>query len=187
MNNTYLVVDVETTGLPEKKSGKEDYSSCRLVQIAWIKFTCEGQLQETKSFLTKTIPIPPEITKIHKITDDDVKQNGVDVQIALNEFMTDIRNSRLIVAHNIIFDLSVIEYELELLGRNQDIDFLETIPSRCTCFDYPLMVGEKSRKLGDRYFKCFGKYPDTQHDALADAKSCAEIFFWFENGMKLTT
>src|ERR1035437_11050569 len=68
--------DVETTGL--------SIASDRIVEISILKiFPPDGGRKESKTLLINpTISIPKEVTKIHGITDDDVKDAPTFAQAA---------------------------------------------------------------------------------------------------------
>lgn len=59
------------------------------------------------------IPIPPLITEITGITDQDCQTKGVDIVPVLLEFCQDYLEADYIVAHNLDFDRRMIMQELE--------------------------------------------------------------------------
>jgi DNA polymerase III subunit epsilon len=56
--------DLETTGL--------DFRNDRIIELAFIKITPQGDVLERERRFNPGIPIPPEATRIHGITDADV-------------------------------------------------------------------------------------------------------------------
>lgn len=60
-----VFVDLETTGI--------DYAKDRIVEIAAVKLLPDGNVVEKVHRINPTIPIPKEVTAIHGITDEDVK------------------------------------------------------------------------------------------------------------------
>lgn len=65
LNRPLVFLDLETTG----PNAKLD----RIVQIALIKVYPDGTEREWQSYVNPEVAIPPEVTKIHSITDDMVK------------------------------------------------------------------------------------------------------------------
>ena len=65
LSRPIVFLDLETTGI--------NIGVDRIVEISLLKIHPNGN-RETKTYrINPTIPIPPEVTKIHHITDDDVK------------------------------------------------------------------------------------------------------------------
>ena len=69
-----IFFDLETTGV--------DTSKDRIVEISMIKIMPDGEEITRTRKLTPTIPIPPEATAVHGITDDDVKDEPTFQQVA---------------------------------------------------------------------------------------------------------
>jgi DNA polymerase III epsilon subunit-like protein len=179
----FLVFDTETTGLPVR----DNYQTCRLVQIAFEAYSPNGVLLDSKCVLVKPFgfSIPQEATNIHGITQEQALLSGVEQKEVLDIFMSYLARSKILVAHNIEFDVNVITNELRLLDRTNDINDLRYVPKICTYLGYPITISEKSRKLKDRYKDCFGEFPVDEHKADADTRSCARVFFWKEKHLKI--
>ena len=74
LKNPLIFFDLETTGM--------NIASDRIVEISYLKIYPD-QREESKTFrINPTIPIPPEVTAIHGISDDDVKDAPVFSEIA---------------------------------------------------------------------------------------------------------
>jgi len=65
LDRPIIVFDVETTGL----SPRQD----RIIELAAIKVMPDGTEEARTWLLNPTVPIPPETTKVHGITDEIVK------------------------------------------------------------------------------------------------------------------
>ena len=102
------VVDTETTGL----NVKED----RIVQIGGVHI--EGMSISGDNSLDVLVnpglPIPQASSKIHGIYDKDVKDVGQFAGVAetLNNFL----DGRILIGHNIGFDIAILEQEYERVG-----------------------------------------------------------------------
>ena len=100
-----LVFDTETTGF-----SKNDH----IVSICWIMYS-NGNEIERKYYIIKPngFVIPQVTIDIHGITNDIANSYGVNILPVLNEFNRFIKNSDLLVAHNISFDIRMIKQEME--------------------------------------------------------------------------
>ena len=64
LDRPLVFFDLETTGLDLKKD--------RIVELAFIKITPQGDVLEKERRFNPEMPIPPEATAVHGITDEDV-------------------------------------------------------------------------------------------------------------------
>lgn len=118
-NATFVVFDVETTGLIARQS--------RVLEIGAIKFR-NGQILERRNWLIKPdIPIPVTVQNIHGITPELVS-NAPPFLTVFPEFSAFASNS-ILLAHNARFDHAFVAEELT---RNQlpfpATPILDTIP-----------------------------------------------------------
>lgn len=181
---TYLIFDTETTGLPRNwKAPVTDLNNWpRLVQIAWMQCDNSGKILSSSDYIVKprNFIIPEDAVKIHGITTEMAKNEGVALNIVLKEFSTAISRSSILIAHNMAFDEKVVGAELL---RKKIESRLFTIPKICTMersTDYcklPGPYGYKWPSLSELYFKLFDKDIEGVHDAVVDVKACAECFF----------
>ena len=74
LKNPLAFFDLETTGT--------NISQDRIVEIAIIKLMPNGEKLVKDLRINPLIPIPPEVTKIHGISDDDVKDAPPFKQVA---------------------------------------------------------------------------------------------------------
>lgn len=74
--------DLETTGL--------NITNDRIVEISVLKIMPDGTQKTLTKLINPTIPIPPEVTEIHGITDEDVKDSPTFSELAneLNQFLS---------------------------------------------------------------------------------------------------
>lgn len=81
LRNPLIFFDLETTGI--------NIASDRIVEISYLKITFAGEESSKTILVNPGIPIPKETTKIHGITDEDVKDAPTFAEIAqslANEF-----------------------------------------------------------------------------------------------------
>lgn len=74
IKNPLVFVDIETTGI--------DIVNDRIVEIAVLKIYVDGREELKIRRVNPTIPIPPQATAIHGITDEDVKNEPTFKEIA---------------------------------------------------------------------------------------------------------
>ena len=74
IKNPLIFIDLETTGI--------NVTHDRIVEIALLKLMPNGEQEVNTYRVNPTIPIPPEITAIHGISNDDVKDEPTFKEIA---------------------------------------------------------------------------------------------------------
>ena len=117
-----LVLDIETTGLPQTKgfgnyyNPKEinKYNSSRIVSIALLNDNME------KYSIIKPNDFTIKNSHFHGITQENAVKNGISLKDFFNpSILQEIENSDIILGHNIDFDINVLLSELyrnELYG-----------------------------------------------------------------------
>lgn len=189
MQGSTLFFDTETTGTPRNYNAPVSDSSNwpRLVQLAWIMADDKGNILKSKSVIVKPdgFVIPSDVSKIHGITTERAKREGLPLKEVLEEFYSDISIAKQVVGHNIDFDLHIVGAELYRLGM--DYSILMNKPSICTMkssTDYCAIPsthlsfgGYKWPSLQELYRKLFGRDFSGAHDALADITATKECFF----------
>lgn len=105
--STYVVLDVETTGL----SAEED----RIIEIAAIRIHEGKVVEEFQTFVNPNVRLNKEITELTGITGEMLKREGVPIQEAL-EKLTAFVGDFPILCHNATFDCSFLRQEAK---RNQ--------------------------------------------------------------------
>ena len=102
-----LGFDLETTGFDHRKD--------RIVQYALVGSDTDGTHINLQSLVDPRVKIPPETTRVHGISNDDVKGMGEFSQ-HVNEIISMIDDS-IIVGHNVIrFDWRFLEVECMRAG-----------------------------------------------------------------------
>ncbi|MDO8727197.1 MAG: 3'-5' exonuclease [Candidatus Methanoperedens sp.] len=176
--------DTETTGLPKNwKAPVTDLNNWpRLVQIAWLQCDNSGEILSSSNYIVKPrdFIIPEHAVNIHGISTEMAKNEGVALNIVLNNFSTAIGRSSFLIGHNMAFDEKVVGAELL---REKIESRLFSIPKICTMersTDYckiPGSYGYKWPSLSELYFKLFDKDFEEAHDAVVDVRACADCFF----------
>lgn len=185
-----LFIDTETTGFPNWDIPASDARQCRAVQFAAILADDAGVPKAEISALVSIGPnleIPEEATKVHGITTDDVRRHGISEVAAVEVLDSLAMGCKIIVAHNVDFDISVIRLMYDRLNRGKLVPFtsdLELMPRRfCTMKSstnickLPGKYGYKWPKLIEAYRHFFNEDFEGAHDALADVRACMRLYF----------
>ncbi|MBP8001854.1 MAG: DEAD/DEAH box helicase family protein [Chloroflexi bacterium] len=101
MSNTYVALDIETTGFdPNRES---------MIEFAAIVFRGDDILEEVQTLINPGKPIPPEITRLTGI--DDRMMIGAPSLFSVRQKIRSALSDRIIVGHNVSFDMSFLEAE----------------------------------------------------------------------------
>lgn len=99
----FTFVDVETTGLSPR--------TARVCELAAISFRGLERVGTMAELINPGVPIPPEVSRIHGITDAMVKDSPRFDRVVLK--LIDMLESSVIVAHNAEFDMGFLKAECE--------------------------------------------------------------------------
>ena len=183
----FIVFDTETTGLPKNwnapVSDSDNWPRC--IQLAWQLHDDNGKLINNKSFLIKPVDfdIPYESEKVHGISTELAKQDGVDLSDVIDKFLFDLDKAKYLVGHNVKFDINIIAAELYRLGivsKFSDLKVIDTCTEttanlckikggRAGKFKYPTLI--------ELYDFLFNDSFDQAHNASADVEATARSFF----------
>lgn len=177
-----LVIDTETTGLTSLSFANErNYKQWpRLVQIAWC-IVNEDRIEEKEHAVIKPegFSIPSAAVKIHGITQHRAEIKGEDLKYQLKLMSNAMQAADTLVAHNLNFDLGVIQSESMRL--NYPIEFPEK--RQCTAYmGQAYLRKQKGQRLSDfprladlhRMLLGFDYSP--QHHAQTDVIACANVY-----------
>lgn len=179
-------LDTETSGVPIKKnyntyhhpSKINYYNSARLVELAYI--ICDEHGQIIKSVDTLIKPHEFKITNddIHGITHEDACAHGININDAIKNFENDIKDVKIIVAHNIMFDLHIIVSECFRIDNISIIKSIDKITRECTMdMGKTKMKTKKNPKLIELYKFLFDEELKQTHRALADTEACMKCYY----------
>lgn len=111
----YLVFDVETTGLPKNYGAPvEDLDNWpRAVQLAYAFYDDKKKAQSIWGAIIKPegFVIPQEAARIHGINQARAVKTGIPLKEALKEIKPFLKDSKILIAHNIRFDIMVLGAE----------------------------------------------------------------------------
>ena len=159
---TYVVFDVETTGLSAERD--------RLIEIAAVKVKNGAEIDSFESYINPERPISELITRLTSITDDDVRDAPVEKEV-MTDFYNWLDEDDILVAHNAKFDLGFIDKSFERLGlENKNNASIDT-----------LFISRAENKEAKRHglsnlAKMYKVRLVQHHRAIYDTKATAEIF-----------
>ncbi len=152
--------DLETTGI--------NIAHDRIIEIAVIKVMPNGDSIRKKNLLNPSIPIPPESTAIHGITNEDVSDKPVFKEVA-KEYAKFMEGSDLAGFNVLKFDVPMLVEEF--LRADVEFDY-----SRKKIIDaqkiFHLM---EKRTLSAAYKFYCQKEIDNAHSAEADTQATMEV------------
>lgn len=167
-----LVIDTETTKL--KLASLADLGKQpKLIEFAAIKLDDETleEVDRLVSFINPQEPISEEITKITKITDDMVAEAPTFAEF-LPRIIEFFMGERVLVAHNLMFDVDVLKYELRRLEREHKFPWC---PNWICTVEESMTINGHRMKQGDLYEHYFGEEFDGAHRAEVDTEALVRI------------
>lgn len=163
----YVVFDTESTGLDISQGA-------RLVSISGVRVR-GGKVLAADTFdalVNPGMPIPPESTKVHKITDEMVAGAKTIAEI-LPKFKEWAGNA-VLVAHNAAFDMRLLASEAALTGQTRPLNpVLDTL-----LLSYGVHKDIEGHSL-DAICERFGVTVEGRHTSIGDAITTARLFVKF--------
>ena len=207
INSQFLIVDVETTGLPTKRNAH--YSEVdvwpRIVQMSWGIYDITGKELKFDDHIINPkgmYNIPDESAAIHGITNKIAKEKGKSIKKVLKMFRKDVtenENLVAIISHNINFDLNVIKSEYSRINRKLRTKGKEIICTMLATTNFCKLNRSQKKgsaykypKLEELYQILFNCQMEKAHDSKYDVINLAKCFFHLLNNyqksgtMKLT-
>lgn len=160
LRNPLVFFDLETTGISIVRD--------RIVEISFVKVSPNGKEESYTRRVNPGMPIPPESTAIHGITDDDVKDCPVFKEIA-KSLAVQIEGCDLAGYNSNRFDIPMLAEEF--LRADVDIDL-----NRRKFVDVQTIFHKmEQRTLGAAYKFYCDKSLENAHTAEADTIATYEV------------
>lgn len=183
----YLIFDTETTGVPHNKTAPITHLNNwpRVVQLAWQLHDARGKLLSHHNYIVRPdgFDIPFKAEQIHGISTRRAQEEGIGLDEVLKHFRADLAKTRVLVGHNIEFDINILGAELiRQQLPTEEFLALEKIDTGLVSIDYCQLGGGpggklKMPRLTELHQKLFGKGFDDAHDASYDVAATARSFF----------
>lgn len=155
-----IFLDTETTSV--------NTTEARIVQIACIKYTVDGQIIEKDYLINPEIPIPVETTEIHGISDEMVANKPTFKQFS--------KGLRAFFEGCDIGGFNSNSYDINVLNEEFIRAGLEPINWNPSLVDVMLLYRQQySGKLGDIYKRFFGEELDGAHSAIEDIRGTVRV------------
>lgn len=164
------ILDAETTGLTKHPDARPEVQP-RIIELGILVIDAQGtEYGEMNELVNPGEAITDEITKITGITNDDLQGLpgiGAHWDRAMNLFS----KADLLIAHNLPFDLTLLELEARRLGLP-----LDKVPpiKFCTVAENMPLFGRRV-KLTQLYEAVTGEKLAQSHRAIDDVRALAEI------------
>tara|TARA_Y100000591_G_scaffold66286_1_gene54867 strand:+ start:370 stop:1029 length:660 start_codon:yes stop_codon:yes gene_type:complete len=192
-----ITFDVETTGLPDgRPTLKETYRWPFIVQFSWMVYDASKNkvinvedhiVKLPKDHEGKQLGICPESTAIHGITNKVMLREGKNICQVINMFMRDVRKCKILVAHNLKFDKSMVIVEQirngykRTLEKQRKVEYCTMHEGKVKCNilkmnDYTGKMQYKYPKLIELHEKLFNSQPNNLHNSLIDILVCFRCF-----------
>ncbi|MBS1952243.1 MAG: DNA Pol III Epsilon Chain [Cytophagales bacterium] len=152
--------DLETTGVNASRD--------RIIEIAVIKIMPNGEQIHKTNLVNPTIPIPPESTAIHGITNDDVKDKPTFKEVA-KEYARFMEGCDLAGFNILKFDVPLLVEEFLRAGVDFDYQRKKIIDAQRI---FHLM---EKRNLSSAYKFYCQKDLENAHSAGADTQASLEV------------
>jgi DNA polymerase-3 subunit epsilon len=155
-----VIFDLETTGL--------NIVADRIIEISAIKVHLDGKEEIKTRRINPEIPIPPEATAIHKISDEDVKD--CPVFRAISKSLAEFIKGCDMAGYNLLkFDIPLLAEEFLRAGVNVDFRKIKIIDVQ------NIFHKMEQRTLIAAYKFYCNKSLDQAHSAEADTVATYEI------------
>lgn len=181
----FLIYDTETTGLPRNyQAPVTDLENWpRLIQLAWQLHDAGGKLIEAKEFVIRpdNFTIPYNAAKVHGISTELALQEGEDLKLVLEQFINALSQTKVIVGHNIDFDLNIIGAEFLRCGFENYFEAKNRIDTKLESTEYCALPGGRGGgfkwpTLEELHRKLFNEDFSDAHNAAADVMATSRCF-----------
>lgn len=160
LNRPICFFDLETTGI--------DVAKDRIVEIAVVKIYPNGNKESKTWLVNPTIPIPPQTTAIHGISDEKVANEPTFKELAPHVFNM-IKDSDLAGFNSDRFDIPLLAEEM--LRAGVDFDMKNSVS-----VDVQTIFHKKEERTLSAAFKFYcGETLENAHSANADTEATYEI------------
>lgn len=176
-----FVFDTETTGFVEREGPLEVQPY--IVQFSGILLDFSPdktivEIDRIDAFVKPPISIPFGASQVHGIYDRDV-ENCSSISDQMDTFLSYLNSADIVVGHNIEYDESVINFELQRLKRIWDYNPQKTLCTMKTTVEFCAIpgrgIGYKFPKLNELYKKLFWDYFEWAHSWINDVWATVRV------------
>ncbi len=156
----FAVVDVETT--------HGDPMQGHIIELAVLGHDGERELEAWSSFVRPRTPVPRFITQLTGISEPMLREAPIFPEVARS--LMELTRDRLMVAHNIRYDMTALEHEFARTGLVLERNTL------CTEKLSRALVPNLSHYNLGSLCRYFGIPFEGRHRALNDARAALQLF-----------
>ena len=158
---TYVVVDLETTGLSPSRA--------RICEVGAVRIRALAEAGHFQTLVDPEVPLPAAVTALTRLDERSVRRAPT-AAVGVRRFLAFAGDS-VLVAHNARFDLAFLDREVErLTGRRLAAPIVDTV-----WLARSLLAGRLSRVALASLADFFGTSVRPCHRALPDARATGEI------------
>lgn len=159
-NNSFVILDIETTGLL--------YKNAEIIEIAAKDLKSD---EEFKVYI-KGVIVPNNITALTGITQDKINTDGIDIKEALNGLVEFIGSSYVVAQNGVRFDIPFLTYHCLKNGIDFNVKIIDTM--LVSKSQFPFEKSHSLKTLCERYNVDYDK--NSHHEAMYDVKITEEVF-----------
>ena len=192
-----MFFDVETTGLPPFKMNPDNPESVDLTlvpyitQLSFVIYDTDEQnitnIFNEYIYIPEDVVIHTHITDITGIDRNTLDTKGYSMFYALSIFLQNLKECDCLVAHNISFDMNMIQFEMLRYGICQTGVF-NNVMQYCTMkYGKPICQLRSQKtgwikppKLSELYFHLFQETAENLHNSIVDVLVCFRCFLKME-------
>ncbi|MCC6278182.1 MAG: 3'-5' exonuclease [Oligoflexia bacterium] len=158
----FVAFDIETTGFLPRVD--------HIVEIAAVRFEGSQILESFSTLIQPPIPIPPEATRVHGITNDMVRGKPT-IDQALIQF-SEFCGTDTLVAHNAPFDVEFIKADVE----KHEVPAPAGLILDSCLMARKVIPGAPNYRLGTLVTFLQISANGNYHRAEADSRYCGQLF-----------
>jgi len=155
-----IVFDIETTGL--------NITQDHIIELSYVKVYPDGRETEKRYLINPGVPIPPESTEVHKITDAMVAGRPSFKDLA-HQIAQDFANCDIAGFNSNHFDIPMLTEEMTKRG------WTSTRRASTSSMCKPSTTKRKKRDLEAACLFYCGHPMENHHSSMADAKTTLEV------------
>jgi DNA polymerase-3 subunit epsilon len=160
LRNPIIFFDLETTGI--------NVASDRIVEISYLKVDLGGNEHTRTLRVNPGMPIPPQATEIHGISDEDVKDAPIFNEVA-KSLARDFEGCDLAGYNSVKFDIPLLAEEFLRAGVDIDLKRRKFVDVQV------IFMKMEPRTLSAAYKFFLGKELEEAHSASADTLATYEV------------
>lgn len=187
-----LFFDTETTGLWNKKLPCGHPDQPKLVQVAAILENTETrtEIMRINVIVYREEDIPEASSNVHGTTTAISQKIGIYDHPIVEVFMGMVDAADTVIAHNIEFDVNILNNALRLMSGNPKADMFFGKTPVCTMLravpvcKFPNKNGFRGfawPRLEDAIRKLLNREPTDAHQAIGDVIDCRDLYYYLED------